>query len=241
MQQVEARNIQSILNNYAEAINSFSQNELSIIYKKKKGLLNGIAHPRKKCIELRGDWRDLLSENDEVAKTARITLCYVIGHELGHMDNEPSKIYPSSCVVWFIRALLAIFRKDFRSQIREIRADYCGIILAMHPVFGFNKESRNQIITACFDYEIDKLRKQSVISFFPLWKRKDIGDSMHPSFRIRKELLTKYPFFNEQLIQELSADYSCNRDEVNQLCSCAFNGQMFDLATNTIKMEEKNG
>ena len=120
MQQVEARNIQSILNNYAEAINSFSQNELSIIYKKKKGLLNGIAHPRKKCIELRGDWRDLLSENDEVAKTARITLCYVIGHELGHMDNEPSKIYPSSCVVWFIRALLAIFRKDFRSQIREI-------------------------------------------------------------------------------------------------------------------------
>lgn len=217
-------NIQTILNECEASISSLTNDNIRIKHAKQTGLLNGVAHSKQKYIELRGYWSDLLSTNAETAYKARIALYYVIGHELGHMDNEPSKIIPSNCVEWFIRALLALIRKDFRSQIRELRADYCGIIFAMQSIEGLTDSNRIQVIEDCFDYEISKLGKN-----------KDKGDSMHPSFQKRKEILKSHTFFNVQLIQDLSKEYSCNQAEIKQLCSCAFNGQMFDLSANKIK------
>ena len=76
----------------------------------------------KGIIIVKGDWTDLINENKEIANNKLQELYMLIGHELGHKDNEPR---------------CSLFSK-FQNHVREVRADYCGLFFAKY--YGFKSD-----------------------------------------------------------------------------------------------------
>lgn len=221
MKQKTKRQIRIILDDCENRIFDVTGNKMHIKYTHTHSLLNGTAHKSSNYIELTGDWSDLLSEDNVISKEAKVTLYYVIGHELGHLDQEPDVCCAKSLFLKAKYFLSALVRKDFRCQIRELRADYCGVIFALKALKNLNID-RQYVVDTSFNYEIKKCKK-------------DKGDSMHLPFFERKRILTENPIFNKELVETLSTQYKCTKDEVDQLCSCAFNGTLLKFQ-NEIKI-----
>lgn len=216
MKRNRKQSIKPILADCQKQINKIMKKDIPIVYLNTRGSINGLAHKIIKFIELKGDWSDLLSDDKQISEAAKMTLFYTIGHELGHLDQEPSILYPDNSIIRLCSALVV---KDFRSQIREIRADFCGVLFALNALnnlSSINTDNRQYIIETVFNYEIKK-------------HGKDKESSTHPSFSKRELILTENLTFDQALVESLSNDYKCSHNDVEQLCSCAFDGTLLKL------------
>lgn len=130
-----------------------------------------------------------------------------IGHELGHADNEPR--------------ILAPFPSTFRNHIREIRADYCGLVFAIRYLKKYHPDiviTREQLVKLRYDYSVEHTE--------PKYRE---ADFTHPSLLKRYEVLSNNPVFNEKLIRDLSKEYTVSEKELTKLCKQAMNGRLLNL------------
>lgn len=162
---------------------------------------------RFKHIKVYGKWDDLNHPDPKIALDTQLFLLTTIGHELGHADNEPR--------------ILAPLPSMFRNHIREIRADYCGILFARRYLDKYHPsivKTREELVKLRYDLSVEQTEPKFCEA-----------DFTHPSLLKRYEILSNNPVFNEKLIKALSKEYTVSEKELSKLCKQAMNGRILNM------------
>lgn len=211
-----------------------------------------------KRIQIKYDWNDLNSNNPDKVLCAVKYFYYIVGHELGHKDKEPKVLATINiallillaicccsafafgiCViiVYFIVLLIAMLLFDskikfFSCHMREVRADYCGILFTLKCLEKDGKPiDRDELVEEIFDY----MYRCNPDGF-------KIGDSSHPSNLNRKRYLlyknqadrgTDISKFDKVLINAMSKEYMFGFIRSRIPLFFAFSGRL-------LKLQEKN-
>ena len=162
---------------------------------------------RWKHIKVYGDWSELEHTDQGIVLDTKLYLLTTIGHELGHADSEPH--------------ILAPLPSKFRNHIREIRADYCGLIFAMRYLSKYHPDiltTREELVKLRYDFSVKHTN--------PKYRE---ANFTHPSLLKRYMILSNNPVFNEELIRNLSKGYTVSEKELTKLCKQAMNGRLLNL------------
>jgi len=210
---------EDLLNECEQLISSIMNYNYTVVFAGKSDTPKapaGEASLFSKKITLKYNWDDLFNGSPK-ATTAKHTLYYIIGHELGHKDSEPFDIMlisfivsivtellfwwvlgrPFSIPFWYCVLFLVAWFFNFpmfSSRLRELRADYCGILFALKCIYGdsdITQKERSELISEVFDYLIEK-------------SPDDKPDHAHPTLAQRKAYLLANKIFDKEFIKKLS-------------------------------------
>lgn len=105
------------------------------------------------------------------------------------------------------------------NHIREIRADYCGIIFAMMYITEYEPN-------------IEVTRKDIINMSFPENESNDNFSISHPSLKARKEILLEEPIFDKSALRRMMEKLNYKNTVLKMISPFAFKGQFLNSKLN---------